>query len=241
MKKLASFGLLTTCAAAFLAAAAPASATVLLTQSSTFPTTGTGTQTDRLSRNGIPQDFSGTEVYPGTNTTAINVTGTFNYITVTLTPAQLAGGPYVQIELDSQGLGLFASAYASTSANSYNPPSAANPNGSFQTNYLGDEGSSGDYAFGNTPNGTPDISFFGVTVPVGDYLTVVIATAGAVDPTTNIAAGAGTAYNLEVENFSTTTYSPIPSPVPEPSSLAAAGAGLLGLGFLARRRLVAKA
>ncbi len=50
---------------------------------------------------GIPQDFSGTEAYPGTNTTAINVTGTFNYTVLTLTPAQLAGGPYVQIGLDT--------------------------------------------------------------------------------------------------------------------------------------------
>ena len=65
----------------------------------------TSTQTDRLNRGGVPQDFSGTEAYPGTNTTAINVSGTFNYITITLTPAQLAGGPYVQVELDTQGPG----------------------------------------------------------------------------------------------------------------------------------------
>ena len=233
MKKYSSFGLLAVGAVALLAAAAPASANnVLYDQSSSFPATGTATQTDRLNRGGVPQDFSGTEAYPGTNTTAINETGTFNYITVTLSPAQLAGGPYVQIELDTQGLGLFASAYA----NSYTPPSASNPGGSFQTNYLGDEGSSGDYAFSDTPNGTPDVSFFGVTVPVGDSLVVVLATAGTVDPTSNIAAGAGTAYNLEVENFSTTEYGPVASAVPEPSSFAAVGAGLVSLGFAARRR-----
>ena len=236
MKKLSSFGLLTTCAAAFLAVAASASANnVLYDQASSFPTTGTATQIDRLNRAGIPQDFSGTEAYPGLNTSAVNTTATFNYVTVTLTPAQLAGGPYVQIELDSQGLGLFASAYA----NVYDPTSASDPNGNFATNYLGDQGSSGDYAFGNTPSGTPDISFFGVTVPTGDSLVVVLATAGTV--TNGVAAGAGTAYSLEIENFSSTTYNPVPSAVPEPSSLLAAGAGLLCLGFLARRRFVTKA
>ena len=235
MKKYSSFGLLAAGAVAFLAAATSASANnVLYSQSASFPATSTATQIDRLNRGGIPQDFSGTEAYTGTNTSAINVTGTFNYITITLTPAQLAGGPYVQIELDTQGLGLFASAYA----NSYTPPSASNPSGSFQTNYLGDEGSSGDYSFSDTPNGTPDVSFFGVTVPIGDSLVVVLATSGTVDPTSNIAAGAGTAYNLEVENFSTTEYGPITSAVPEPSSFAALGAGLVGLGFAVRRRFV---
>ena len=234
MKKHSSYALLAAGAAAFLAAAAPASANNVLIsqQNQTFPSSGTGTQTDRLSRNGIPQDFYNDEVYPGTNTTAINVTGTFNYITVTLTPAQLAGGPYVQIELDSQGVGLFASAYT----NSYNPPSASNPSGSFQTNFLGDEGSSGDPIFTTLVANAPDVGYFGVTVPVGSSLVIVIATSGAVDPTSNIAAGAGTAYNLEVENFSTPAYGAVPAAVPEPSSLAAFGAGLLGLGLMVRRR-----
>ena len=222
MKKLTSFSRLATLGAALLGTAASASATVIYSQTSSFPTTGTATQTGRLVRNGIPQDFSGTEAYPGTN----NPTITFNFITLTLSPAQLAGNPDVQIELDTQGLGLFASAYA----NAYNPPSATNTAGSLQTNWLGDQGSSGDYAFGNTPSGTPDVSFFGVTVPTGSSLVIVLATAGAASGTTGT--GTGTNYTLTVEDFSSTTYNAV---VPEPSSLAALGAGILGVGFAVRR------
>lgn len=226
MKKPSSLGFLAACAAALLTTATAArGANVLLTRSSTFPTDATATQIGRLVRNAIPQDFSGTEVFPGTN----NPTITFNYITFTLTPAQLQGGPYVQIELDSQGLGLFASAYT----NSFNPPSASNPGGSFQTNWLGDQGSSGNAVFTSLPLNAPDISFFGVTVPANSSLVIVIATAGAASGTTGT--GTGTPYNLLVENFGSTTYGALAA-VPEPSSYAAVGLGLLGLGLAARYR-----
>lgn len=219
MKKLSSFGLLAA-GAALLGTVAPASATVLFSQSGTFPTSGTSTQTGRLVRNGLPQDFSGTETYPGTN----NTTVTFNYITFTLNPSTLAGAPDVQIEVDTQGLGLFASAYL----NAYNPVSAANPNGSFQTNWLGDQGSSGNYSFTTLPINAPDTSFFSVAVPAGGSLVIVLATAGAGGT------GTGTSYTITAENFSSTTYNP--AAVPEPSSYALLGAGVLGLGGLALRR-----
>lgn len=230
MKKSSFFSLLAACAATLLAAGSARANNVLVNQQgAVFPTdpANSATQTGRLVRNAIPQDFSGTEAYPGTN----NPTITFNYITLTLTPAQLQGGPYVQIELDSQGAGLFVSAYA----NAYNPVSASNPGGNFQTNWLGDQGSSGNSNFTTLPIAAPDINFFGVTVPTGSSLVIVIATAGAASGTTGT--GTGTPYNLLVENFGSTTYGPLAA-VPEPSSLMVLGAGALGVGFAVRRRFL---
>ena len=222
MKISSPYGLLAGSVISLLTASS-ATALTLSNTTDTFPTTGTATQTGRLVRNAIPQDFSGSEVFPGSN----NPTITFNYIYLTLTPAQLGNLRNVQIELDTQGLGLFASAYA----NSYNPPSASNPSGNFQTNWLGDIGSSGDYSFGNTPNGTPDIAFFGVTVPAGSSLLVVLSTSGAASGTTGT--GAGTPYNLRIEGFSDVVYS---DAVPEPSTWAMAVGGLGVLILLQRRR-----
>lgn len=213
MKKFTSAGLLAACVAALLASASVAEATVLFTTPpSTFPATGTSTQVGRLVRNGVPQDFSGTETYPGTNNPGI----TFNYITFTLTPDQLAGGPYVQVNLDSDGLGLFASAYL----NSYNPAA------SFQTNWLGDAGGSGN-PFPGDPRS------FGVTVPVGSSLVIVLSTAGAANG--NVGTGIGTPYTLEVEYFSSTTYDPVAA-VPEPSTWAMLGLGVVGVSAVVLRR-----
>ena len=224
MKTSSSRGLLSGCAVAFLLTASSATALTLSDTTSTFPTTGTLTQTGRLSRNGVPQDFSGSEVFPGSNNAGV----TFNYITFTLSSAQLGSLRDVQIELDTQGLGLFASAYL----NSYNPPSASNPGGSFATNWLGALGSSADYSSGNTPTGSPDIAFCGATVPANSNLVVVLATSGA------NGAGAGTPFDLRIEGFSNVLYS---DAVPEPSSFVVAAAGLLGLGWAARRRALKSA
>lgn len=62
------------------------------------------TQTGRLNSDTLPfnpprapQNWLGSELFPG-----ITASGsTFNYLTLTLTPTQLAGGPYVQIEVDN--------------------------------------------------------------------------------------------------------------------------------------------
>ena len=164
------------------------------------------TQTGRLVRNGVPQDWANSEPFPGTNNAGV----TFNYITLTLTPTQLAGGPFVQISVDDPLTNIFVSAYD----NSYNPLS-------LQTNWLGDAGTSGNY-FGTDP-----VSFQ-ITVPTGDSLVLVV--------NTTAAAGLGETFRLRGEYFSDTMYTD-PTAVPEPSGMALLGAGgALGLGAVIRRR-----
>lgn len=215
MQRSSPIGLLAVCAAACLTSVAPASATVLLdTPSSTFPTSGAATQNGRLNFADVPQDFSGSEAYPGTDPRDTN-----SFVSFTLTSDQLAGGPDVQIEFDSVGLGLFASAYM----NSYDPTN-------LQTNWLGDQAASGNPF-------TNDIGFFGVTVPAGNSLVIVISTYNY--RVNGVDVGFGKSYALQAENFSSSTYDPVA--VPEPSSLAAVGLGLLGLGYFARRRATAAA
>ena len=112
-------------------------------------TTGDPVQMGRLTRAGIPQDWAGTELFPG----SLNPSTAFRYhvyaVNVGLTP-------FVQVMIDSVSTSTFVSAYDA----SYNPLS-------FATNWLGDAGFSGN-AFGVDP------LFFQVIVPLHHDLLVVV-------------------------------------------------------------------
>ncbi len=109
-------------------------------------TTTDPTQLGRLSRNGISQDWTGSE---GAFSGVINTTTTYHYTTYTYTPTDLLDAQYIQIDVDSVSANTFFSAYFG----SYDPLNPA-------AGCLGDAGSSGN-AFGVDP------LFFQVIVPVG--------------------------------------------------------------------------
>ena len=141
-------------AASFILSVGMAHAEVIYTFPSDYPSqlglfSPTDTQLGRLSRNGIPQDWTGGELYPG----EINLTTTYGYETFAV---DVMGYPYIQITVDSVATTLFASAYE----NSYSPINK-------QLNWLGDAGSSGNY-FGVDP------IYFQVYVQPGSNLQVVI-------------------------------------------------------------------
>jgi hypothetical protein len=136
--------------AVFAAAAVnSASAIVLFDSGVTALTAGDPTQVGRLSRNGLPQDWTGSEAFPG----VINVTTTYQYQTFDV---PVTDAPFIQITMDSLSANTFASAYL----DSYTPANLL-------TNWLGDAGSSGNF-FGTDP------VFFQVFVPVGHDLIVVV-------------------------------------------------------------------
>ncbi len=97
----------------------------------------TGTQSGRISRDGVPSDWSGPKVFPG----VLNPATRYSYELFTLNV-----GPYsfIQINFDDPSAAFFVSAYLG----SFNPASLAG-------NYLGDPGLS-------QPFGNP--SFFQIVV-----------------------------------------------------------------------------
>lgn len=109
------------------------------------------TQLGRLSRSGIPSDWSAVKAFPG----VINPTTVYNYHTYSINSGVT---PYIFITIDSVPANTFASAYMP----SYDPTNLA-------TNYIGDAGSSGNY-FGTDP-----VSFE-VFVPMHTNFLVVVNT-----------------------------------------------------------------
>ena len=183
-----------------------------LTLASTDPT-----QLGRLSRNAIPQDWSGTEAFPGT----INTTTTYHYKVLDLNIAALesalgvAYGGFLQVTIESTAATTFLAGYLNT----YNPTSAT----TLATTWLGDEGGSGDY-FGNDPR------TFQVSVNSGGHLLLVLN-----ESTTG--GGVGLPASILVEGFSDTLYTDL-TPVPEPASWLFMASGLALMGGWIRRRSV---
>ena len=139
-------------------------------------------QLGRISRTGIPSDWSSPKPFPG----AINTTVGYRYEVFVVNVGFL---PFIQIDFDEMGgtESLFASAYL----NSYNPLSMA-------TNYLGDAGFSGNEF------GIP--TTFQVIVPAIQNLVVLV------NDTTPDGAGIGTKFNILVEGFANTQFDDVPEP-----------------------------
>ncbi|HEY5753609.1 MAG TPA: PEP-CTERM sorting domain-containing protein [Chthoniobacterales bacterium] len=169
------------------------------------------TQTGRLISNGIAQDWSGGESFPG----IVNTSTIYHYMTITIDSSVIAYGPYIQILIDDEDVNIFGSAYAG----SYLPNSSGVGNRGFNTNWLGDAGFSG-----NLVPGAP--LFFQVLAPTGSDLVLVFNNTGAGN------VGVGETFGVLVESFSDDSYT---DPIPEASSLWFAGAGLLGVYVLRRR------
>ena len=186
---------------AFLTSA-PALALDLFTFDSSL-SVASPSQLGRLSRGGLPQDWSGGEAFPG----AINPATSYHYDTFLL---NVGTTPYIQIEMDSTSSNTFISAYDTN----YLPGSAGAPNLGLDVNWLGDAGFSGD-AFG------VDTVFFQVLVPLNHNLVIVVNGTG-----TGASAGLGDPFHILVEGFIDSAFTD-PAPVPEST------AGFVGLGGLA--------
>ncbi len=197
-------------AAAVLASAANAQATDLYTGTMTL-TAASPQQLGRLTRSGIPSDWSVTKAYPGVTSPA----SSFAYTTLTLDLPAIAASlgftyaPYIQISIDSASANTFFSGYA----NVYDPVNPA-------TNYLGDAGSSGNPFPG-------DPRFFQLVIPSTQKLVLVMnesVTAGGL----NLPAG------ILVEAFRDTLYTNL-SAVPEPTTGAMLALGIATLAAMRRR------
>lgn len=137
-----------------LFAAGSARALPILTVDNGSVSAGDPTQMGRLSRNGIPQDWAGSEPFPG----VINPSTLYHYSTFSVF---VDDTPFIQVTLDSVSANTFVSAYL----DSYDPTDPA-------STWLGDAGFSGNL-FGTDP------VFFQVVAPVGHNLLVVINNTGA--------------------------------------------------------------
>jgi hypothetical protein len=149
MEDVMRFGVRLVVAAVLSAvAAAPAFALTLFASGSDTLKLADPVALGRLTRDGVPSDWSASKAFPG----VISPTTVFHYTTFVV---PVTNTPFIQISVDDPDTVVFAAAYL----DNFNPPN-------FSTNYLGDAGSSGNQ-FGNP-------GFFQVVVPVGHDLVLVV-------------------------------------------------------------------
>jgi len=168
-------------------------------------------QLGRLSRNGILQDWAGTELFPGVTDT----TTAYHYHVYTV---NVGITPFIQVNFDSVSDNTFISAYDT----SYVPNSAGSPFFGFNTNWLGDAGFSGNFP-------PPNPLFFQVLIPVNHNLLLVVNNTAAAN------VGVGDPFRLIVEGFVDSEYTD-PVPVPEPATVFLTASGLALLGLIRRTR-----
>lgn len=167
-------------------------------------------QTGRLSRSGVPSDWSVPKAFPGVLNTAIS----YHYTTFVLPSIMY---PYIQITIDD--VSGTAQTLASAYLNAYTPNAIA-PNFGLNINYLGDAGTSGNY-FGTDPVA------FQVVMPIGGTLVLVVNDASG--------SGIGQPFRLLVEGFVNTSF----NDAPEPATYGLFAVALcLGLAVVKKRRTV---
>src|SRR5262245_5678452 len=187
MKAISMFG---KAAVLMLLAASSAQASIIFDINSAL-TLADPTQLGRLGRNGVPQDWSGGELFPG----VLNTTTAYHYHTYVV---NVGITPFIQITADSTSLNTFFSAYYTSSL----PNSAGLPNLGFNINWMGDAGFSGNLFPG-------DPAFFQVVVPLNHNLLIVANNTAAGN------GGVGDPFHLLVEGFIDTEFTdPVPEPTP---------------------------
>jgi len=202
-------------ALAALLATWAAQASVIYTTSYAL-TNADPSQLGRVSRSGIPSDWSDSKAFPGT----INAGTSYHYQTFTLDlDGLMAGftfGQYLQISAD---FGTDTRDFVTSYLDSYDPTNLA-------TNYLGDIGASGN-SFGNP-------GFFQIVVGSGHDLVLVLSdtVAGGVSVPMTI--------NLTVEAFTDTMFTDLTpdatgGTVPEPAALALVAVALAAMARARRR------
>jgi len=203
-----------------LSAAVAASATARADVITDSITSADRIQLGRLSRNGVGQDFAGDEPFSG----VINPTVSYRYATYAVNVGNLN---FVSITIDTPDLNEFASAYQT----SYNPDSDHTVNLGFQTNWLGDAGTSNFQFF--APPVPSDPAFFDVVAALNSTIYIVVNTTAA-----NFG-GVGSPFTLTVQGSTDADFDNLQdlavARIPEPSTVVLLLAPL-GLLFLTQRR-----